>query len=565
MTTDSPRDARRQSAGDDVMKMKAASDVINTETARDVMWKAPVSNSVSPSLLEPFPHQVAGQSLVFRYGADTICKSLIKRELRVYQTMPDTLKSHVPQYRGVVDIALNSHQFNQKDREEDKEDGEEEEERRRRTGGGGVKHPLTTQRHLNKVAKSQKEDNVYHFLLLENIVSNFYRPCVLDLKLGTRQHGDDAPSHKVRYQIDKCRSTTSALLGVRLCGMKVFQSATGNYVTVDKTKGRGMRENDFCEAMRHFLFDGRHIRRELIPILLLRFRKLEAAISDLPSFRFYSSSLLIVYDGRECPCRCNQGAAVGGWDRCSTELTNGAQEHRTREGSYRGECNGTSTGCVRDDDDDEDVSGSVCSDLTSRNGQDGFFHNSLGQERRSEQHHPDDTGTRVYPGRGHHIPNGQADKAARGGSSSKNTTRLFTHKHKNLPNVGGKGPMGINECGDDLGGCDECPVVENPASSGRNCSHKAKLSTNSENTAGHSPCQNEREARAQEEAEKARRRMCECCADLVDIRMVDFANTTHAGLSEDAVVYQGPDQGCLLGLGTLIDTFTDIYNDTSDG
>ena len=54
----------------------------------------------SQAHLEPFHHQVAGQSLVFRYDAHTICKSLIPRELHIYRTLPDLLKPHVPEFRG---------------------------------------------------------------------------------------------------------------------------------------------------------------------------------------------------------------------------------------------------------------------------------------------------------------------------------------------------------------------------------------------------------------------------------------------------------------------------------
>ena len=57
--------------------------------------------------------------------------------------------------------------------------------------------------------------------MMENITSSYRRPCVLDLKMGTRQHGDDASAEKRSKQIAKCAASTSATLGVRLCGMQV--------------------------------------------------------------------------------------------------------------------------------------------------------------------------------------------------------------------------------------------------------------------------------------------------------------------------------------------------------
>ena len=64
--------------------------------------------------------------------------------------------------------------------------------------------------------------------MLENLTWRYRRPNVLDIKMGTRQHGDDATESKRVLQEKKCADTTSSKVGFRLCGMQVCISTTGH-------------------------------------------------------------------------------------------------------------------------------------------------------------------------------------------------------------------------------------------------------------------------------------------------------------------------------------------------
>ena len=54
--------------------------------------------------LEPFMHQVGGHSSILCLDERTVCKPLIKQELKFYESLPHSMRRFTAEHRGVVEV-----------------------------------------------------------------------------------------------------------------------------------------------------------------------------------------------------------------------------------------------------------------------------------------------------------------------------------------------------------------------------------------------------------------------------------------------------------------------------
>lgn len=78
---------------------------------------------------------------------------------------------------------------------------------------------------------------------------------------------------------------------------QVYQSEPGQLMFMNKYHGRKLTLAGFKEALYQFFHNGHRLRHELLSPVLRRLREMQAALEACESYRFYSSSLLIIYDG----------------------------------------------------------------------------------------------------------------------------------------------------------------------------------------------------------------------------------------------------------------------------
>lgn len=218
----------------------------------------------------------------------------------------DTIVSSIRGIRAASNDKKSSNEDEQAVSEDNAEsDGEifmmedEEKVHGKKAGEGNEPIGLEPSKLMKQSHKLRKHTAFERFILLEDLTSGMECPCVLDLKMGTRQYGIEAKSTKKDSQRRKCRQTTSLQLGMRICGMQVWDLKRQTYINRDKYFGRRVKAGEeLVRSLSRFLYDGVRLYSIVkhLPRLIKSLAELESIFQHLDNYRMYGSSILLMYD-----------------------------------------------------------------------------------------------------------------------------------------------------------------------------------------------------------------------------------------------------------------------------
>jgi len=147
-------------------------------------------------------------------------------------------------------------------------------------------------------------------LELEDVTYMYDRPSIMDVKIGMRTWYDDADPAYIQKCKEKDAQTTQSLLGFRICGMQVYHNNSQRYWRASKEWCKTLNEVSVDSALGTFV----HNESGLRPVdvyggkggVIHQLELLEEWMMHQTEFVFFSSSLLIVYEGKNC----DSGASV---------------------------------------------------------------------------------------------------------------------------------------------------------------------------------------------------------------------------------------------------------------
>lgn len=239
----------------------------------------------------PYEFQVAGHVALLRTKSGRLFKPLKRQELWFYtivgQAFP-LLVPFMPEFMGCVEITV-SQLRNLEGVLMESDDSTSLKDW----------NPWSVQMHRARLMEIREfQEPSYSYVVLQDLTYEYKKPAVLDLKMGTKQFGDNASLEKQQSKTLKCLTSTSSTLGFRISGLQKWDTTTNSYRHIHKYDGRKLNNTSTEQSLQEFFWNSdTGLRTDLILPVIAKTKELYKLLA-LPeaSFRFYSTSLLLIYE-----------------------------------------------------------------------------------------------------------------------------------------------------------------------------------------------------------------------------------------------------------------------------
>uniref|UniRef100_S4RF06 Kinase n=1 Tax=Petromyzon marinus TaxID=7757 RepID=S4RF06_PETMA len=172
------------------------------------------------------------------------------------------------------------------------------------------------------------------YLKLEDVTCKFNKPCIMDVKMGRQSYDPCASQEKVDYE--RAKYPLMQEIGFLVLGMRVYQPETNTDVVYDKFFGRSLEPDNLREGISKFFHNGHCLRLDALECVIQRLENIYTWFQQQRIWNFYSSSLLMVYEGNAppqtvhstrttSPATCESEAASRTHDGCTHSRAFGSE------------------------------------------------------------------------------------------------------------------------------------------------------------------------------------------------------------------------------------------------
>jgi len=131
---------------------------------------------------------------------------------------------------------------------------------------------------------------------MEDLTDGYTKPCVMDIKMGTRTYGEDANPMKKSYMLSQDKSTTTFRYGLRIIGLRTYHNPSSQFISLTRSAANSIcLKNQLERRLFDFFHTGDRLRMDVIMFFITKLEILFDWMQHQNLFRFYSSSLLFVF------------------------------------------------------------------------------------------------------------------------------------------------------------------------------------------------------------------------------------------------------------------------------